>query len=700
MIKLEEYILVIDDEKEILEIFAEFLTSEGYRVKTFTSPVAALESLKSRNYQSFLIISDFRMPDMDGLQFCEKVRTDGFELPFLLISAVADKATAVKGLSAGINDLLDKPIDLPILLKVVKKYSDLRIAQIEQEQREADEILEMYCEESKDLLSDLDQLILRLESENIDGVVIDSLFRKVHSVKGGAGAIQGGQLLASLGHEFESVLSRIKRKEFQPSADDVNLFLACADSMQKLLDLLRHKTPAPDDLVEHVKTLTNSLIEIKNNKDRQPQAGEQATSAPTVKKAKTDTATTSPDENASSDEGILVSNERLDSFMNLSGELIVLKNYFHMISRDVDMRLNPDIYEKRMQEFAYSLNKITDSLQDQITLIRKVTLERTFSKLPRIARKTAQDVEKKVLLKMSGLELGVDKNIAKSLSACMTHMIRNSIDHGIESPDKRMQNGKSPEGTVTVTAQEAQGIIQIIVADDGAGINTDRVLKKAIQNGLVTELQAKDLSDPEIFDLIFLPGFSTAEKVTGTSGRGVGMDVVKSEILNHNGRIRIESEVGKGSKFTLEIPVARAVMVEQTVLTKFSEATFAVPLTSISRIISCDQLEFSQMSNIRTCQFEGKTVKIRTYDEYLGNTDICDGHTLKSKSAIFMRYKNETFGLIVDQVQDQLEAVIRPFDAIVKKMPGFKGTTVLGNERIAYIVSPEHMSQLVTAEAG
>ncbi len=556
------------------------------------------------------------------------------------------------------------------------------------------EITELFVEESLDLLSDVDQLILRLEDEPIDPLVIDSVFRKIHSVKGGAGAIPTCQLVASLLHEFESVLALIKKGIFSPNAEDINHFLFTVDLAQKLIAMVRAKEEPLAEMYLSVDSLVQTLQMIKTRKDDAPELSNGKPSS-VRDEAVLRPAKELAEEVTSEDEGVMVLNDRLDAFMGLSGELIVLKNYFQMMARDPEMRVNQKVFEKKMTEFSYSLNKITDSLQEQIVSVRKVLLSRSFGKLPRIVRKTSQDLGKKVSLRQEGLDLGVDKSIAKSLSMCLTHMIRNSIDHGIEAPEVRVERGKPKEGHIVVRAMESQGIIQVVVSDDGGGIPKEKVLKKAIQNGLISEDKARYLSDAEIFDLIFLPGFSTADQISDVSGRGVGMDAVKQAVLNHKGRIRVESELFIGSRFIIEIPVAKAVMVEQTVLTRNAETMFAIPLVSISRIISCDQLSFTTVNQTRTCQFEGQTVPLRTYDEFLKGREALDSKEIRRKTVVFMSHRSRSFGLIVDAIEDQLEAVIRPFDNVVRTLPGFKGTTVLGNESIAYIVSPEQMFEFI-----
>lgn len=676
---LTEEIIVIDDEPSIAEIVAEIVKASGYNCRYYTSPVTALKELGQ--LKPFLVLSDFRMPEMDGLQVCTEIRKTFPTLPFVMITAFADKELVVAGNAGGMNDLINKPFDAIQIQNVVAKYAKKRSEEIAAEKAETEQIVQLFIEESLTLLGDADQLVLRLEERPIDPVVIDSLFRKIHSVKGGAGAVGGGQLLSTLAHEFESLLAKIKKGEYQPNQDTINTFLAATDFCIKLIQNLSHPENVAATVLEEIQ---NTITKLKNLKESG--GAVVATAAPSVATAKVNETETSSD-----DDGIWVTNEKLDSFMALSGELIVLKNHFQMISREFDVAADIKKLKKKHAEFAYGLNKITDHLQENIMSVRKVSLEKAFGKLGRIVRQTSIDVGKRVKLKTEGLEMGVDKNIAKSLSASMVHMVRNSIDHGIESPEKRAAANKNPEGTVTIKAYETQGTIFISVIDDGGGIAKEKVIAKAIQNGLLTKEKADQLPENEIFDLIFLPGFSTAEKVTGVSGRGVGMDVVKSSVIAHSGKVKIESKLGQGTKFLIEIPVPKAVMVEQTVLGKWKESVFAVPLTAVARISSCDKLTLSDVEKMRMCQFDGQSVTLRTFDELLNDKDNENRDSVRTKTALFIRHKDRLVGLLVDSIEDQLEAVVRPFDNVVRGIRGFKGTTVLGNEKIAYVVSPEEM---------
>lgn len=274
-------------------------------------------------------------------------------------------------------------------------------------------------------------------------------------------------------------------------------------------------------------------------------------------------------------------------------------------------------------------------------------------------------------------------------------MLRNAIDHGIESPEIRVERNKPPQGTIKIQAREEKGMIFVTIADDGGGINKEKVLNKAIANGLLDEAKRNVITEDEIYDLLFQPGFSTAEKVTEISGRGVGMDVVKSEITEIGGKIKIRSELGVGTTFNIEIPIPKTVLVEQTVLVKAGLIYLAVPLPSIAFLSSVSNLEVSLIGRQRTIQFQNRTIILRTFQELVsGRVDDNKSTSFDDYSVVVLQHKTRYVGLLVNGIHDQLEAVIRPFDKISNNFPGFKGTTVLGDDSIAYVVDPDELVSL------
>lgn len=687
-----ECVLIVDDEEEVVEHGARVAASLGFKILKAHAGDAALELLRGADLP-FLILSDFRMPGLDGIQLCREVRKLPKSIPFVLISGRTDREIAVAGIQVGVTDILDKPFLDKDIAAILQKFADARIAVLEEEAREVEEITTLFVDEATTLFEDLEKYILRLEGESVDPAVVDILFRNVHSVKGAAGAVPRGNWLSRLGHSFESCLSLVRTGNLQLDGAGIELFLLTSDLCQKLIQLIKIRQEPSPEFIQSVEICIQSLDAVRSGQAVPLQAV-----APVVRAAKSenksDAKSSDPKENPAENEGIWVSNEKLDSFMRLSGELIVLKNYFQVLNQEPELRNLSSRVTGKITDFSYSLNKITDSLQDQIMSVRKVSLGRALSKLPRIFRQVTKEVDKKIKLNTEGFELGVDRTIANALSTCMTHLLRNAIDHGIEKTADRKETSKPAEGTITISAREQKGVIYISIADDGAGIDRDRVISRAIDKGLLEEEKRHTLTDAEAFDLLYLPGFSTAEKITGISGRGVGMDVVKSEIVNLNGKIRIDSKKGFGSSFNIEVPVPKTVMVEQTVLVKSKDKFIAVPLNAIAQLTSSSKMATTYVGDQLTCQFQGRTVLLKTYDQ-LSNQIIASDIKKTSPSyhegcpLVILQYKNDFLGLLVDSIQDQLEAVIRPFDKVTNSFPGFKGTTVLGDDSIAFVIAPD-----------
>jgi two-component system chemotaxis sensor kinase CheA len=565
------------------------------------------------------------------------------------------------------------------------------------EESELKEITLLFCDEANDLLVDVDAQIMRLEGDQPEAAVVDTLFRAIHTIKGAAGAIIGGTELAHLSHQFESTLGLLKSPPVVVSSDVVNLFLECADVTRQIVQTIKQFQPT-EAFRADVERLVSGLkaVDLKG--------GGAAAKGPVSAQGSADTGQRKPsggnkaEESGFEDEGVFVTNEKLDVLMKLTGELVVLKNGFQLILRQLDSKAGDQRVSKRAGDFAFTMNKVIDQVQAQMMAVRRVTLTRALSKLPRLVRQLSQELGKPVNFETVGFDTSVDKNIAKVLSSCLTHMVRNSLDHGIEKDAVRLKSGKPKTASLRISARETQSLVEVIIEDDGAGLPKDKILQKAIDRGLVSKSQVGEMPDAEIFGLIFLPGFSTAEKVSAVSGRGVGMDVVKTAITGLHGRIRIESEPGRGTRFILEIPVPKTVMVEETIVAQAGDIFISIPMTGIARISPIESLITTQIGDMWTSQFDETTAKLFRTDHI--ESGRCESWPAPPKGhVIFLKHRSAVVGLVVEQIHDQLEAVVRPFDGVVGQMKGFKGTTVLGDDQIAYVLSPNETAARVLGEA-
>jgi two-component system chemotaxis sensor kinase CheA len=675
--KFSEKVLLVEDDGELLSMIKDHIESCGVGVVTAANGLEGLARLQ--DHKIFLILSDYRMPEMDGLEFCREVRQTKAQLPFIILSAYADRAAVLTGVRSGVTDFADKPLDYHKLIEMVRAYAQKREDQIKQERYELETIRALFIEEAHSILGSLDESILLIETDPNDKAEINKVFRKIHTLKGSAAAVAGGQPTSELAHSFENVLTAIKEGHLILDKVLVDLMLSSSDVLKQCIDAIETGSESPN-----VKALIQQFKDVLSGMTAkaQPLAKAQSQNTPRVEK-KDDV-----------DEGVTVSNDKLDHFMELAGELVAFKNIFYGFVKQRTAHLTSD---DGLEDMNKALSKLTDDLQTQIMDIRKVSLQKAFAKFPRMVRGIAQDLKKDVKYETEGLELQVDKTIAKSLSASLVHVVRNACDHGIESVEARRGKSKPPVGTVRMVASQTGDMITLRVEDDGAGLDRDRIYAKAFSKGLVTQ-EISRMSDQEIFELLFLPGFSTAEVVSDLSGRGVGMDVVKTAVMSLGGTARFDSIKNQGTTLTIQVPVPKSIMVEQSIVATSSDILIAIPLSCISEIKPVKDLDFTYINPFWMMEHNGKAIPIATYQQLI-RPDSINRNSIDitaDEMVVVIMHKDNCIALRIDEVKDQLEAVVRPFDRITQVIPGFKGTSHLPGDQLAYMVSSEDFLKLVS----
>ncbi|QDK36617.1 chemotaxis protein CheA [Bdellovibrio sp. NC01] len=539
---------------------------------------------------------------------------------------------------------------------------------------QVEQVSAAFFEESKEILETLEEQILKLEETPDDMDQINLVFRKVHTLKGSVGAVPGGQLFGSLSHEFEALLNRIKQEYKTVTREAIDLFLQSSRLLKILAEALREKREVyPEELSEAIETITRYGAFQFSGQKAMPRKSS------TPKRVV----------NSEDEQGVWLSMKQLNEMLKISGELLVLKNFFNMMNQTVNFRAQPDLFERRQSDFSHNLTKICDQFQSQIQSVRKEKAEESFQGITLLVRQAATELNKQVQFDMYGMDLLIDKALGKDLSDCVVHLARNSIDHGIEDQFERTVEGKPSIGQLSLEISEKNGLINLIFKDDGAGLNKDRILARALSTGLVTEEEVPQLSDDQIYRFIFNAGFSTKEKITTISGRGVGMDVVQNVVDAYAGQIYIETELGKGTTFRIELPVPQHIMVESALLCSWGDYQMAVPLMAVSHITSCEQLQITTVNHLRYCQFSGLTVPLLNYHEMLNMSVAEAEEKVKRSSAVFIRTKDATFALLVDKIDGQTDLVVKSFGKILGSQKGFKGISILADEKVAYIVDPD-----------
>lgn len=379
---------------------------------------------------------------------------------------------------------------------------------------------------------------------------------------------------------------------------------------------------------------------------------------------------------AAESSSIRVSIDKVDSLINMVGELVITQSMLGQLGQDFDLsRL------AKLQEGLSQLEQNTRELQESVMKIRMMPISFAFSRFPRLVRDLGGQLGKKVILETIGEQTELDKTVMEKINDPLVHLVRNSMDHGLETTEKRIAAGKSEEGTITLNAYHQGGNIVIEVADDGAGLNEDRILKKAIEKGLVPENNS--LTPEEIHNLIFLPGFSTAEAVSDISGRGVGMDVVRRNIQALNGSIEVKSQRNVGSTFIIRLPLTLAILDGQ--LVKVCEETYIFPLVSIVESIQIHRSSLNHVTGSQyVMQLRDEYIPIVRLDQIFGLRD--DKDVVDEMMLVVVEGDNEKIGIVVDDLLGQQQVVIKSLEQNYQKVSGISGATILGDGTVALII--------------
>jgi two-component system, chemotaxis family, sensor kinase CheA len=562
---------------------------------------------------------------------------------------------------------------------------------------EDSELLREFHGESQELLQNIEQGVLVLEENPADADTINSIFRAFHTLKGGAGLLHL-DALRDLAHDLESLLDAARRSELSISSEVIELILAGGDTLKhftrEIGAQLQGANPGEPIIVptrslrQRVRATLAGSPSPSTNRATQPPASpptptepqltasESQPVAPLVKAADPVKVRSESSAKVESATGFVkLDTRKLDSLVDLVGELVIAQS---MVVQDPDVQR---LASRHLARCLRQLSRITTELQRTAMALRMVPISRTFLKMTRLVRDLAAQQQKQVQLVVEGDETELDRNIVEELSDPLVHMIRNAVDHGIELPADRVSRGKPPLGTIRLSASHQRGGIVIRIQDDGKGLNRDRILAKARERGLVK--QDAILSEADLFALIFAPGFSTAEKVTDLSGRGVGMDVVRRNIEKLRGKVEIQSIAGQGSTFTIVLPLTLAII--DGMLVGVGDDRYIIPTLSVRESFR------PRPGMVTTVHERGEVVSVRgrltpllRLGQHLGTparaVDPTDGIIVVVESGDAAR------GLLVDELLGKQEVVIKNLGETFRKQDLLAGAAILGDGRVGLIL--------------
>lgn len=444
------------------------------------------------------------------------------------------------------------------------------------------------------------------------------------------------------------------------------------DEFEALLDELHGKgkftapTPAP---VAEGKPATAPPIAAPAPAAPGPAVPAAATSRETTKK-KPDT--------PQAETTVRVDTKRLDDIMNMVGELVLVRNRLATLAGGESTEMSTE----EMSKAVANLDVVTGDLQMAVMKTRMQPIKKVFGRFPRVVRDLARSLKKEVNLEMIGEETDLDKNLVEALADPLVHLVRNSVDHGVEMPDVREAAGKPRTGTVRLAAEQEGDHILLTIEDDGAGMDPVKLRKVAVTKGLMDEDAAARLDDREAFMLIFAPGFSTKTEISDISGRGVGMDVVKTRIAQLNGSVEIDSELGKGTRLSIKVPLTLAIM--PTLMVKLATQTFALPLVSVNEIFHLNLTKTNVVDGRRVVMIREKALPLYYLTGWL--VEGCTTELPKSGHVVVVHIGTQQIGFVVDQLIGQEEVVIKPLGAMLHGTEGMAGATITGDGKIALIL--------------
>ncbi len=393
---------------------------------------------------------------------------------------------------------------------------------------------------------------------------------------------------------------------------------------------------------------------------------------------------------------IRVDHEKLDALMNLIGELIINRNRYSLIARHLEEskeEINISQIGQALSENTYALAHISNELQDTIMKVRMVPVSSVFARFPRLVRDLSRKSGKEVELVMEGEETELDKSVVEVIGDPLVHLIRNSVDHGIESAEERLAAGKSEKGKVTLRAYHKGNSVFIEIEDDGKGIDPEKMREVAVKKGVITSDEAKALSDSEAVDLIFAPGFSSAAQITDISGRGVGMDVVKTNIKNLKGTVSTTTEIGKGTRFTLSLPLTLAIIDALTV--NVSGQIFAIPLDAVSETTKIETKRLADIMGKKAVTLRGEVLGLMALSDLL-NIPRSSEEMPEMLSVVILLDGEKRLGLVVDRMLERQEIVIKPLGTHLADIKGISGSTIMGDGSVLLILDPHEIYTMST----
>lgn len=532
------------------------------------------------------------------------------------------------------------------------------------------DLVQDFILETEEIIESLDHDLVELETSKDDLDLLNKIFRGAHTMKG-ASSFLGFDKMSGVTHHAEEILNKLRKNEITVTPEIMDILLEFVDATKHIVEDIKNGTDSAevDDLIERLKLANEGKLAGTAGGHSEAKAKPAQKNIEQVKKAA-----------VAVEQTIRVDVSRLDSLMNLVGELVLSRNRIGQISGDLEKKFEGEFLIEQLMETTSQIGLITTELQLAVMKTRMVPIGKVFNKFPRMVRDLCRDMGKDVDLVIAGEETELDKSVVEEIGDPLIHMIRNSVDHGVEKPDIRRKRGKPEKGIVNLSAYHEGNHIVVEIKDDGAGMDAEVLKAKAVEKGVITTDEAKNMDPEAAYGLVFKPGFSTAAKITDVSGRGVGMDVVKTNIEKLNGIINIESELGHGTRFRLKLPLTLAII--QALLVDVSGEIFAIPLVSVIETVRIKETEIHSFEGREVLKLRDSVLSLIRLDEIYELQESLD----EDIYVVVVGLAEKRLGFVVNKLVGQEEIVIKSLGDYLSGNEGIAGATIMGDGRVRLII--------------
>ena len=537
--------------------------------------------------------------------------------------------------------------------------------------------IKAFLAESYENINQIESDIIDLEKTSISSDKLVNICRYLHTIKGNCGFLAFSKLEA-VAHAGESLLGKLREGKLKINAEIITILLETIDSIRKILNNIEaSNSEGEENYSSLIQTLNN--LGVRSGENIKPKE-EPISSSPS--------SSSSPpflSSSSSPPSSIRIDIELLDKMMNLIGELVLTRNQF--------LQFGSNLEDAKFNTISQRLNLISSELQFGVMKTRMQPINTIWQKLPRVIRDIAVASGKQIRVEITGAETELDRNIIEAIKDPTMHLVRNCIDHGIETPEMRISCGKPVEGRLHLRAFHEGSKVNIEISDDGKGIEWEHIKQKAQEIGLISSTQVKNISQNEALNLIFSPGLSTSNQVSNLSGRGVGMDVVKTNIERVNGTIQIYSQPGEGTTFKIKIPLTLAII--PGLIISSGKQFFTVPQASIQELVRLEGEEeinsIEELYDIPVLRLRGKILPIVYLNKIFGFEETQNSDTIY---IVVIKAEDYHFGLVVDAIEDTQDIVVKLLGQQLKNMTIFSGATILGNGQVALIIDAVVLANL------